>query len=109
MIANGGSTHMETREDILKFKEGCGTSSVMVARAAQLNISIFREEGPLPIEVVLPEYLKTCVDFDNSAPNTKYSILKMFESIKKFNKTVYGPRFEEAFTLEEIWFVPATR
>lgn len=109
VIANGGSTHMETRDDILKFKEACGTSSVMVARAAQLNISIFREEGPLPIEDVLREYLKTCVDFDNPILNTKYSIIKMFSTTKKISKTSYKQQFEDATTLEELWFVLPSR
>lgn len=45
MIANGGSRDIEKRVDILKFRDLCGTSSVMVARAAEWNVTIFRKEG----------------------------------------------------------------
>lgn len=45
VIANGGSRHIKQYEDICKFRNACDASSVMVARAAQLNPSIFRKEG----------------------------------------------------------------
>lgn len=96
---------MNTCDDIMKFKEACGASSVMVARAAQINASIFRPEGPLPVDEFVREYLKMCVDFDNSIPNTKYSIAIMYDSIKKIRKTVIGRQFEDANSMEEIWFV----
>lgn len=96
---------MNTHEDILKFKEACGTTSVMVARAAQVNPSIFREEGPLPIDDVAREYLKLCIDFDNSVLNTKYALAKMYRPVKKIQKTPIGRMFEDAESLEQIWFV----
>lgn len=45
VIANGGSDEIHCYEDIEKFKNECGVTSVMIARAAQKNISIFRREG----------------------------------------------------------------
>lgn len=45
LIANGGSREIERYSDILKFKEQCGASSVMVARAAEWNVTIFRKDG----------------------------------------------------------------
>ena len=45
VIANGGSKEIEKFQDILKFKELTGASSVMVARAAEWNVSIFRKRG----------------------------------------------------------------
>lgn len=45
VIANGGSRDIEKFEDILKFRKECGASSVMIARAAEWNVSIFRKEG----------------------------------------------------------------
>lgn len=45
MIANGGSDEIETYDDIEKFKTACGSTSVMIARKAQQNVSIFRKEG----------------------------------------------------------------
>lgn len=100
---------MNTHEDILKFKEACGTSSVMIARAAQVNVSIFREEGPIPLEELVPEYLKMCVDVDNPVANTKYSISTMYKSIKTLRKIKNGQKFEDAKTLADIWWVFATK
>lgn len=44
-LANGGSKEIEKHSDIYKFKAQCSTSSVMIARAAQWNVSIFRPQG----------------------------------------------------------------
>ncbi|KAH3774310.1 hypothetical protein DPMN_175689 [Dreissena polymorpha] len=48
--ANGGSLEILSYEDIAKFREATGSSSVMVARAAQWNTSIFRPKGILPVK-----------------------------------------------------------
>lgn len=45
VIANGGSREIDRYEDIFKFRNLCGVDSIMVARAAQLNVTIFRKEG----------------------------------------------------------------
>lgn len=45
VIANGGSNDIHSYEDIEKFRTECGATSVMIARAAQKNVSIFRKEG----------------------------------------------------------------
>lgn len=45
VICNGGSRDIEKYSDILKFRDLCGASSIMIARAAQMNVSIFRKEG----------------------------------------------------------------
>lgn len=47
VIASGGSDEIQSYEDIDKFRNDCGASSVMIARGAQKNISIFRGEGKL--------------------------------------------------------------
>lgn len=44
--------------DIEKFRNASGTSSVMIARAAEWNTSVFRKEGKLPIFDVVRQYLK---------------------------------------------------
>jgi tRNA-dihydrouridine synthase 2 len=38
-----------------------GTTSVMVARAAQWNMSVLRNEGLLPLDTVVIDYLKVIV------------------------------------------------
>lgn len=50
LIANGGSKEIEKYNDILKFKKLCGASSVMVARAAEWNVTIFRKDGKTPLD-----------------------------------------------------------
>lgn len=45
VIANGGSREMEKFSDIIKFRAQTGASSVMVARAAQWNVSILSKRG----------------------------------------------------------------
>lgn len=55
---SGGSGEIHVYEDIDRFKQDTGTSSVMLARAAMYNASIFRREGLLPLEDVMNAYLK---------------------------------------------------
>lgn len=45
VIANGGSDVINCHDDIEKFKTDSGASSVMIARGALKNMSIFRKEG----------------------------------------------------------------
>lgn len=47
VIANGGSREIDKYADIAKFRDACGVDSVMIARAAQYNVSIFRKEGSI--------------------------------------------------------------
>uniref|UniRef100_A0A8B9L6W2 Dihydrouridine synthase 2 n=1 Tax=Astyanax mexicanus TaxID=7994 RepID=A0A8B9L6W2_ASTMX len=59
VIANGGSQdHVKTYQDIEKFREASGASSVMLARAAMWNPSIFRSQGALPVDEAIEEYIK---------------------------------------------------
>ena len=57
-LNSGGSKEIRRYEDIAKFREATGASSVMIARAAEWNTSIFRKEGKLPLFDVVREYLK---------------------------------------------------
>ena len=75
-----------------------GCSSVMVARAAQWNPSVFRysitscdyhmttivtpypisrKEGPFPVDDVIKDYIKLAVDFDNYHSNSKYCLAQL--------------------------------
>ena len=42
----------------MSSKRDCGVSSVMVARAAEWNPSVFRKDGKLDVHDVIKEYLK---------------------------------------------------
>lgn len=100
VIANGGSRDIEKRSDILKFKEITGCSSVMIARSAEWNCSIFRKEGLLSMDDIVVAYLKYAVDFDNSPCNTKYCVQNILRDVQE---SPLGRRFLDAQTLEQIW------
>ncbi|XP_057328239.1 tRNA-dihydrouridine(20) synthase [NAD(P)+]-like [Microplitis mediator] len=99
VIANGGSKEIEKYSDIEKFKKETACSSVMLARAAQWNCSIFRKEGLLPIDIVIKAYLKYAIDYDNSPSNTKYCVQNI---IRELQETPLGKEFLKAQTLEQI-------
>ena len=97
---SGGSKEIEKYEDIDKFRKAAGCSSVMLARAAEWNVSIFRPSGLIPIDDVVERYLRICVDYDNNASNSKYCIQNM---LRELVDTPKGRTFQKAQTLEEIW------
>lgn len=99
VIANGGSKEIEKHRHIDKFKELTGCTSVMLARAAEWNCSIFRKEGLLPMDTVIKDYLKLAVDFDNSPSNTKYCIQNI---LRELQDTPRGRQFLDCQTLEQI-------
>ena len=53
VICNGGSGEIRTYEDMERYQDETGTDSVMVARAAQWNPSVFRL-----VEIVNSKFLK---------------------------------------------------
>jgi len=55
---SGGSSEMSTLADIRQFQLNTGASSVMVARAAQWNPSIFSKDGVEPIDDVIRKYIQ---------------------------------------------------
>lgn len=60
--------------------------------------------GLLPHEEVTRDYLKLCVDNDNSVANTKYVIEKMYKlNHDKIQKKKFSREFEDAGNLEQIW------
>ncbi|PSN37845.1 tRNA-dihydrouridine(20) synthase [NAD(P)+]-like protein [Blattella germanica] len=99
VIANGGSKEIEKYEDINKFRKETGCSSVMLARAAQWNCSIFRKDGLLPLDEVIISYLHYAVDYDNSPANTKYCVQNM---LRELQETPRGKKFLEAQTLLQM-------
>ncbi|CAB3231091.1 unnamed protein product [Arctia plantaginis] len=99
VIANGGSKEIEKHHHIQAFKEMTGCTSVMLARAAEWNCSIFRKEGLLPMDTVIKEYLKLAVDYDNSPSNTKYCVQNILRDLQE---TPRGRKFLDCQTLEQI-------
>ncbi|KAK9300601.1 hypothetical protein QLX08_006756 [Tetragonisca angustula] len=99
VIANGGSKEIQKYSDISKFKEITGCNSVMLARAAEWNCSIFSKEGLLPMEDVIKSYLKYAVDCDNPPSNTKYCIQNI---LREQQESTLGRKFLNSQTLEQI-------
>ncbi|XP_018798631.1 PREDICTED: tRNA-dihydrouridine(20) synthase [NAD(P)+]-like [Bactrocera latifrons] len=103
VIANGGSKEFHNHKDLISFRDLCGATSVMVGRAAQLNVSIFRKEGMLPMNDIIVKYLKLSVDYDNAAHNTKYCVQNI---LKELQESPRGKQFLQCQTLQqmcEIW------
>lgn len=100
VIANGGSLDLvKTNADVAEFRRASGTSSVMLARAAMWNPSVFRSQGPLPVDEVMEEYLKYAVRYDNNAFNTKYCLCQM---LRDKVESVLGKQLQAAQTNAEI-------
>lgn len=92
VIANGGSNHIKTHKDILEFREKTQTSSVMIARAAMKNPSIFKPDNCLmPVQAIMPEFLKLAIRYDNYISYTKYTINAML------SPSTYGSKFANDF------------
>lgn len=99
VIANGGSKEIMCYEDIEKFRQETGASSVMIARAAMWNCSIVRPEGVLPLDTVTEAYLKYSIAYDNPFTYTKYAVQNMLRDLQD---TPRGKAFLETQTLQEI-------
>ncbi|XP_029464444.1 tRNA-dihydrouridine(20) synthase [NAD(P)+]-like isoform X2 [Rhinatrema bivittatum] len=100
VIASGGSyDYIKEHADIEIFRKATTASSVMVARSAMWNPSIFRREGMLPLEEVMQEYIKYAVKFDNHYTNTKYCLCQM---LREQLETPQGKKLHSAQSTLEI-------
>ena len=55
---SGGSSNINSYNDVMAFKSSTSAASVMLARAAMHNVSIFRKEGLLSVEKVIHDFMK---------------------------------------------------
>ncbi|KAJ3044796.1 tRNA-dihydrouridine(20) synthase [NAD(P)+]-like [Rhizophlyctis rosea] len=102
VIANGDIFSLE---DAKRLKELSGVSSIMMARAAEKNVSCFRAEGPVPRRQILEEYVKTAVTYDMPFHNAKYCILIIWPSsagIEFRNRLVKAKSFSELCAVLEL-------
>ncbi|XP_074864638.1 tRNA-dihydrouridine(20) synthase [NAD(P)+]-like isoform X3 [Carettochelys insculpta] len=101
VIANGGShDFIKEYTDIEAFQQATGASSVMIARAAMWNPSIFRRDGLCPLKEVMQEYIKYAVRYDNHYTNTKYCLCQM---LREQLETTQGKKLHAAQSIQEIW------
>ncbi|XP_062316996.1 tRNA-dihydrouridine(20) synthase [NAD(P)+]-like [Osmerus eperlanus] len=110
VIANGGSLDLvKTYDDIEPFRSAAGSSSVMLARAAMWNPSVFRRQGMLAVEQVIEDYIKYAVRYDNHAFNTKYCICQMLRDRvespagKRLHSAQTNAEISEIFGLKEFY------
>uniref|UniRef100_A0A8C5EHF7 DRBM domain-containing protein n=1 Tax=Gouania willdenowi TaxID=441366 RepID=A0A8C5EHF7_GOUWI len=100
IIANGGSLDLvKSHSDIDEFKKATGTSSVMLARAAMWNASVFSSQGTIPVDKVMEEYLKYAIRYENHAFNTKYCLCQM---LRDRVESPLGKQVQAAQTNAEI-------
>ncbi|XP_048461638.1 tRNA-dihydrouridine(20) synthase [NAD(P)+]-like isoform X4 [Rhincodon typus] len=100
VIANGGSQEIiKEYSGIEEFQRVTNASSVMVARAAMWNPSIFRKEGLLPTETVLKEYLTYAIKYDSHYSNTKYCLCQM---LREKLESAQGKKLHAAQSNKEI-------
>ncbi|GER28220.1 tRNA-dihydrouridine synthase [Striga asiatica] len=74
VIANGDVFEYE---DFERIRVVTGASSVMVARGALWNASIFSPKGKLPREDVKMEYVRKSILWDNDIKSTKHTLKEM--------------------------------
>lgn len=100
VIANGGShDFIKEYTDIETFQKATAASSVMIARAAMWNPSIFRKEGLFPLREVMQDYIKYAVRYDNHYTNTKYCLCQM---LREQLETAQGKKLHAAQSTQEI-------
>lgn len=103
VIANGVSLMINTYKDIEKYRQETGCSSVMLARAAQWNPSIFRKEGRLSASEVITEYVKLAINFDNNFGNTKYCLQRLLHEDTTSTEALQLLHAKEMLEICEIW------
>ncbi|GJN26920.1 hypothetical protein PR202_gb14887 [Eleusine coracana subsp. coracana] len=74
VIANGDIFEYE---DFRRIKDATGAASVMVARGAMWNASIFSTKGKIPWEDVKREYVRKSILWDNDIKSTKHTLKEM--------------------------------
>ncbi|KAG0429904.1 hypothetical protein HPB47_023217 [Ixodes persulcatus] len=98
-MESGGSGEIVDYEDIERFRVATGATSVMLARQAESNCSIFSKAGRKPIDDVIVQYLHYAIEYDNRATNTKYCVQQMLGSLQD---TERGKALLASQQMEEI-------
>ncbi|MES1913823.1 MAG: hypothetical protein MHM6MM_005976 [Cercozoa sp. M6MM] len=98
IIHNGDIFHYSEFQSI---RQASHVSSVMVARGAMWNASIFRAEGYLPVYDVASRYVSIAKEVHNRPANTKYVLLSMLKTMR-LGKTPAMRFFQNAKTNADI-------
>ncbi|ETO34766.1 hypothetical protein RFI_02323 [Reticulomyxa filosa] len=92
-------------QDIEVAKKMTGCHSVMIARGAQWNPSIFRSPekgGMVPLCEVMREYVEIAEKYGNRFGNTKYVCIKMLTGRKYWCKTDINTKFQVSKSYEDL-------
>nr|CAD2130981.1 unnamed protein product [Meloidogyne enterolobii] len=100
IIANGGSSDIQTFKNIEEFKELTEAKSVMIARSAFTNPSIFCENGLNSMPVEISKFLEKASQFDENYTAAKYVVQRILGSQQEFDPK--GKATVNAATLNEI-------
>jgi len=89
-------------EDEAKFLDMTGATSIMLARGAELNPSVFRREGKLSVpDIIAPQYAQYAAFFNNPWGNTKYCMGQLnFKDRARFEEeedTTQSPQASDSF------------
>eukprot|EP00795_Rhopilema_esculentum_P017655 gene17653-9303_t len=99
VIANGGSLDVKSFDEIERFRKNTCCSSVMLARAAEWNPSVFRRQGLLSTQNEIKDYLTYALMFDHNFPGTKYCICQLMH---KSLDTDDGQKLLASKTFDEL-------
>jgi len=102
IIANGESGNINYYSDIEEFRRKSGASSVMIARSAMHNCSIFSKEGLIDQNQIISEYLDLALRYENHFSSSKYCIARMMENVENWKE---GKAFLSVSTMQEAFEV----
>jgi len=105
VIANGGSANsrdspINTYEGIKAFWEKTGAASVMIARAAEWNASVFSPNGKENVYTIVDKYLDYAIQYDQPFVVTKYNIQQHLGGDQ--TETELGRKFLYSSTMQEL-------
>lgn len=96
---SGDSNNIKCHEDIIEFKRKSNANSVMIARAAMHNVSIFRKDGCLlDKREIISQFLDLSLKYENHFSTTKYAIQRMMEDVHSWAN---GKDFLSVNTMQE--------
>ena len=107
IIANGGSSNnrnseTNTHEGITQFWRQSGASSVMIARGAEWNPSIFRAGPREEVMVMINKYMELAIEFDYPFNIAKYCVQQLLGSMQD---SELGRTFLNSATMEDLCMV----
>ena len=104
IIANGGSSNnrnseTNTHDGITKFWKESGASSVMIARGAEWNPSIFRIGEKDDIMLMIDKYMGYAIEYDYPFNIAKYCVQQLLGSLQD---SELGRNFLNTATMEDL-------